>query len=739
MAHHRGEVSKDKQLAASKDQELQLAKIHRAAKILVAIGFGTTDDGRDSDTKGDGFNNNALVEHVLFQGRVYDIGVLRMLICVQSGWPSNAQTGKDSVLTMTFKRALEIWSDSMLVNHASADYQRYVSYQILLMTGYFGEKDAIDSDLISIFYKGMPYWLELENPQRRQLGMVIAEEISLVVDPTGKPADFELEETDNIRFARSLVLLKDGCKPYNPEALISTDSSNGLDEGDLGENVDSQDSKVDEMHESDDEEDPDAIVDQFSRATLHDDSDSDSDDDVADDDDVKPYAMEYESDPDEDVGASNKPKVAAPLYLRDLLSYLRASEDREKFEVGLQNAAELIRRKVGSLELEEHAEQLTAAMAVLGDYFDTKNFYKMRENTLVALVVTSPVIASGVLTLEFYEKKNSVGQRLNILTALVLGAREISGFDRSPSTNASSSSASAQSSSGQLSRSKHATSSSVYSTSSALSSTSTLVGPTSSHPPPPPATFDNITSNISLAKTRRFSQKSNIEASRPAPKANAFSNVAPVFLGGLLGRWGGNRGAGMERGYDALQKAPVMVMKKFVITLGVLVYFAGNSPHLISITRELFRFLFALRYHNPPSQPSPGNVTPGQPMTTGSGFVNPTLTSLKLPGEIEISTGMSSRSDNSTSTLAPRILNTLPYNPEMLESILYDLLILLTPSPGAMSDQLLMDEFFVEVMECHAWTIELWGMFKMEEESDNKARMYCAALVQRCHELLEVK
>ncbi|KAG0010978.1 telomere binding protein [Entomortierella chlamydospora] len=718
-----------KNSAPTADQQQQLEIVHRAAKILVAIGFGTSDEKMDSNKN----NNNAMVEQILFQGRVYGIGVLRMLICVQSGWPTGVQSGKDSILAKTFKKALEIWSDSMLVNHASADYQKYMSYQVLLMIGYFSQKDIFEADLISIFSNGMSNWLELESFQRKQIGLVVAEEFSKAVDTIGSPADFDLDGTDmEIRFARSLVHLKDGAKPYNPAVLPSIDDSKGPQECDEESQDEFADSRAANQEDSDDEEDPDEIVDQFSRANVRDDSDSD------DDDDLKPYEMEYESDPDEDIGSSRKPKVAAPLYLRDLISYLRAGEDRDKTEMGLQHAAELIRRKAGSLELEEFAETLANTLVQIQDSFDLTNFYKMRENALVALVVTSPIIVSGVLTFQFYEKKNSVGQRLNILTALALGAQEISGFDRPPSAATSSSSAPIRP--GQPSRSTLTAANSVYSTSSnttgtATSSTSTLVGAGAQNQMSSrtaPVTFDSIASNISLARTRRFSQKSNIEASRPAPKANAFSNLAPVFLGGLLGRWGGNRGAGMERGYDVLQKAPAMVLKKFVVTLGVLVHYA------VPITRELFRFLLALRYHTPPSQPTPGGAAPTSSMT-GSAFSIPSLTSLKLPGEIGISSKMSSTSAaGSSSLLTLSSSSALPYNPDLLESILFDLLILVTPSSATLSDELLLHEFYAEVMECQQWAMELWEVYKLEEGSGDKARMYCAALLQRCFELMEV-
>ncbi|KAF9092681.1 telomere binding protein [Mortierella sp. GBA35] len=568
-------------------------EVYRAAHLLLTLGYGPGEDNGD------------MIEEILFQGRVYGSGVLRALICIQSGWPAGA---------------------------------------------------------ITIFGAGVGNWLELEDFRRKQIGLVVAEEFSKAVDTIGSPADFGLDGADlDVQFTRSLVQLKDGTHSYQPQSHAidkNTGDSQGPGQGFHGFGTTSGKVQVSDLTDSDDDEDPDAAVDPYSRSHRHLNDDDTSDDD---DGDLRPYEMEDESDPDEDVGSARKQKVAAPLYLRDLATYIRANEDREKTEIGLQTATELIRRKAGSLELEEHAEDLANTFVQLQDTFDTSNFFKLREGALVALVVTSPVIVSGVLTFQFYEKKNSLGQRLNILTALALGAQELSGFDQSTLP---------------LSKGQTGTSSKDKRQTTPASASTSL---TTQRP-----TFDNITSAISLSRTRRFSQKSHIEASRPAPKANAFANLAPVFLGGLLGRWGGNRGAGVERGYDALQRAPAMVLKKFVVTLGVLVHY--------------------------------------------SALVTPTITSLKLPGDGGLSTGTSS---------SP-IATGAPFNADLVESLLFDLLILVTPASGALSDDLLLHEFYVEIVETQQWAMELWESQRLEQGSNDKARMYCAALLQRCFELMKV-
>ncbi|KAF9934824.1 telomere binding protein [Linnemannia zychae] len=679
-------------------------EVHTAAHLLFSLGYGV------------GGESNSMIEEILFQGRVYGLGVLRALICIQSGWPQDVASSKDSVLAHTFMRTLTIWSDTMLVKHASIEYQKYICYQLLLMIGYFNTTTLLELNAISIFGNGVGEWLDLEVFKRKQIGLIVAEEFSKAVDTIGSPADFELDSTNpDVKFARSLVKIKDGACSYQPHTQESNQGALASEEKRAktvhGFDIVQNTAHVSEMDDSDDDEDPDATAESFSRSHRQL-SDDESDDES---DDLKPYEMDYESDPDEDTGTFKKSKVAPPLYLRDLIIYIRSDEDREKTEIGLKSAVELIRRKSGSLELEEHSADLTTSLVHLQDTFDTPGFYKLRESALVALVVTSPVIVSGVLTYQFYEKNNSLGQRLNILNALAIGAQELSGFNQ-PSFPLS-----------KGSRDKSGNESTTASTSSGSTNLTTQR-----------KTFDSITSAISLSKTRRFSQKSNIAASSPLPKANKFANLAPLFLGGLLGRWGGNRGAGVERGYDVLQRAPVMLLKKFVVTLGVIVHYSGNTPHLLLMTKELFQFLLALRYYTPPNQPSPSSfggikvhlptVDSFSSMLSEKNLTTPTITSLKLPGDAGAS--------NIASTSA--ISTGAPFDADLVESLLFDLLILVTPASGALSDDLLLSEFYVEIVETQQWAMELWDSQKLEQGSNDKARVYGAALLQRCFELMKV-
>lgn len=83
--------------------EYQLAAVHRAAHLLISIGFGTEveeggkrgDEKRNKKKKTANANDNSrMVEEILFQGKEFGLGVLRTLICIQTGWPTGVRTDK---------------------------------------------------------------------------------------------------------------------------------------------------------------------------------------------------------------------------------------------------------------------------------------------------------------------------------------------------------------------------------------------------------------------------------------------------------------------------------------------------------------------------------------------------------------------------------------------------------------------------------------------------------------------
>ena len=147
--------------------------------------------------------------------------------------------------------------------------------------------------------------------------------------------------------------------------------------------------------------------------------------------------------------------------------------------------------------------------------------------------------------------------------------------------------------------------------------------------------------------------------------------------------------------------------------------------------------MLALRYHHPPTKTPSGGVKRGAPTSAADSIsamfdqattLSAPLTSLKLP---ETSTSINSGKSSSLSTLD----NSYSYNLDLVEAILFDNLVLATLNNPSLSDEILLNEFYPEILETQNWTMELWDH---PQDNQGKSRMYCAAVLQRCFELLKM-
>jgi len=82
--------------AAENTEKDTQREVHKAAYLLLSLGYGPEEE------------NNSMIEEILFQGRVYGTGVLRALICIQSGWPTSVKSnkGKATMLLLSSERVL---------------------------------------------------------------------------------------------------------------------------------------------------------------------------------------------------------------------------------------------------------------------------------------------------------------------------------------------------------------------------------------------------------------------------------------------------------------------------------------------------------------------------------------------------------------------------------------------------------------------------------------------------------
>lgn len=141
-------------------------------------------------------------------------------------------------------------------------------------------------------------------------------------------------------------------------------------------------------------------------------------------------AMSDEED-DPTLATSEKP-VPKPIYVRDLLAYLSvdtsAPQAYEKRQIALQTAPSLLRQKLSfGTEVSFYAEDLFTQLAALTNHYEDKDFETLKLNAMIAVVVGCPTV-TGHLCRLLLTADYSLQQRMCLLSALSLGARELRGY-----------------------------------------------------------------------------------------------------------------------------------------------------------------------------------------------------------------------------------------------------------------------------------------------------------------------
>jgi telomere length regulation protein len=159
-----------------------------------------------------------------------------------------------------------------------------------------------------------------------------------------------------------------------------------------------------------------------------------SDEEGPEEDDIVPYAKP-DSDPedsDEDATLVRRDKPKAPVYIRDLIKYLRDTDSYDHQKLALMTAPTLIRRKADyGTEVAEHAEELASLLVGLSDKFEIENFDELRVHGMIATVVAKPEKMGQWFAKTFFDGDYSISQRASVLVVLGLSARELAGHETS--------------------------------------------------------------------------------------------------------------------------------------------------------------------------------------------------------------------------------------------------------------------------------------------------------------------
>ncbi|KAJ0371468.1 hypothetical protein COL154_000985 [Colletotrichum chrysophilum] len=252
----------------------------------------------------------------------------------------------------------------------------------------------------------------------RFLGLAVGEALSSLIDGSDKNLDFKMEEmeTNEAKFYKDLVKVTDQVGPI--DVLITKPSAE--------EKRQPPAPKPSRPKPAPKPKKQPAAPSKF---IIQEVSDSESEDE-----DLVRYAKP-DSDPedsDEDPTLVRRDKPKAPVYVRDLLSYLRDTDNYDKQKLALTTAPTLIRRKANfGTEVTDHAEELATLLVGLQDKFEIENFWDLRLQGMMAVVVAQPQKMGQWFAKTFFDGDYSVSQRASVLIVLGLSSRELAGFDAS--------------------------------------------------------------------------------------------------------------------------------------------------------------------------------------------------------------------------------------------------------------------------------------------------------------------
>lgn len=348
------------------------------------------------------------------------IGIRRAVLAVLAA-------DKDNIVTV-FEKSLSQFGDYLYIRHTPMLQQEVHTQVLLLSAGYLRRLAPLK---LSLFIKSGSFMqmvskrLEASQTRARLLGMIAGEVLSRLVHGDDKKLNFHMEETvsDESLWLKGLIEVSDEIGPIG--ALSSrTNRSQAKAEGISRPPQKPKPTATKPLPTSKAK----AIIEVV-------DSDEEMEDDIIPL--KKPDDDDEESDEDPETVRRDKPK--APVYIRTLIAYLRDTENYDRQKLAMTTAPVLIRRKANfGTEVQEHAEELATLLVGIQDKYDIENFYELKLQGMIAIVVARPQNMGPWFAKTFFDGDYSTAQRASVLTVLGLSARELAGFATSEYAQAAS-------------------------------------------------------------------------------------------------------------------------------------------------------------------------------------------------------------------------------------------------------------------------------------------------------------
>ncbi|KAL6235857.1 hypothetical protein BDW75DRAFT_239824 [Aspergillus navahoensis] len=329
---------------------------------------------------------------------------------------------KDLIASLLVK-SLEQSADKIYIRYAPIRSQEANTQVILLAAGYLQRLDRDEVKSIgrtSVFLNAVSNRLAATSTRARFLGMIIGTAISQLIEEPGKAMKFDLEEMESDEATWYLNLINTGDKIGSLDS-IRTPNNMFKKPGPAATKAQTPTSATGSQGNHNQGTAKVVAIEEI--------GDSDEEDEVGNDD-LIPYEKPDEdpADEDDDPTLIQRNKPTAPVYIRDLVIYLRDTENLDRHELALTTAPELIRRKTGfGTELAEHTEELGLVLVGLQEQSKFPKFHELRLQSMIALIVSQPLKMARWFAAVFFDGDLSQAQRSAILTALGLSAREVAG------------------------------------------------------------------------------------------------------------------------------------------------------------------------------------------------------------------------------------------------------------------------------------------------------------------------
>ncbi|KAF7871839.1 hypothetical protein EAF04_003946 [Stromatinia cepivora] len=491
------------------------------------------------------------------------------------------------------ERSLSQFGDTLYIRHAPTLQQEVHAQVLLISAGYVCRMSPFRLRMIArsgTHLKVVSNRLTATSPRARFLGMVIGEALSGLVDKGDKVMDFKIDDTKTpeAKWYKSLVNVSDTIGNLEP----------------LKSKFVPQISKPTKAARSKPASKPSPLKGNSKIIAIE---EIEDDDEVeSDDDGLTPYAKPdsdvEDSDEDPTLIIRNKPK--APVYIRDLITYLRDTENYDRQKLALSTAASLIRRKANfGTEVSSHAEEIATLLVGLQDKYDIENFQEMRSQAMIAILIALPEKMGQWFSKTFFDGDYSLSQRAAVLTTLGLGARELGGHgseDKSLTNTTGSSSFSSSFPSKKLPEAMHK----YYSPSPSKPALTATLNPVEALTtnlqntflaPLTAQTADTLT-GPNILKVRTFSSRLSVEKNRQKPISNALAKIVSTsFFFPLTGRFFIHLKAYGSNSSSNIAFQPYL-LSLFLKTLSIILHSSGQSTlSLPQMTSEFWDLCLSLR------------------------------------------------------------------------------------------------------------------------------------------------